>query len=167
MSWDIHGLFCRHARDIARSLRRGGLTNETAADLTQDTFVRFIASPPTMATGNHDPAAYLHRVSRNLRIDYQRRERLAKRAYLSYADFAEIIDPRPSTEAVVYGRERLSLVEAALAELPERQRKAFELHRIGEMTLAEVGEKLGMSTTTVWTLIRDAYEHLDERLAGK
>jgi RNA polymerase sigma-70 factor (ECF subfamily) len=167
MSWDIQKLFRRHAHDIARSLRRGGLTHETAADLTQDTFVRVIASPPATATETHNPVAYLHRVSRNLRIDHQRRERLENRAYLPYADFVAIVDPKPSTEAIVYGKERLSLVEAALAALPERQRKAFELHRIGEMTMAEVGERLGISTSTAWALIRDAYEHVDVRLAGK
>ncbi len=167
MSWDIQNLFLSHARDIARSLRRGGLSHETAADLTQDTFVRVLASSPGTEAETHNPVAYLHRVSRNLRIDHQRRERLANRAYLSYADFAEIVDPAPSAEAVVYGRERLALVEAALAELPERQRKAFELHRIGEMTMAEVGERLDLSTSSVWALIRDAYEHLDVRLIGK
>ena len=167
MSWNIQYLFRRHARDIARSLRRGGLTHETAADLTQDTFVRVIASPPRAATEAHNPVAYLHRVSRNLRIDHQRRERLANRAYLSYEDFAAIADPSPSAEAVVYGKERLALVEAALSELCARQRKAFELHRIGEMTMAEVGEQLNISTSTAWALIRDAYEHLDMRLAGK
>lgn len=167
MSWDIQSIFRRHAHGIARSLRRGGLSPETAADLTQDTFVRVLASPPAMGTANHNPVAYLHRISKNLRIDYQRRERLANRANLSYVDFANIADPAPSAEAIVYARERLALVEAALSELPERQRKSFELHRVGEMTLAQVGAELGISTTTAWALIRDAYEHLDLRLAGK
>lgn len=167
MSWDIQNLFLRHARDIARALRRGGLTRETAADLTQDTFVRVLSAPMAGHSETNNPAAYLHRIARNLRIDHQRRERLANRICLPYADFTGIVDPAPSAEAVLYGRERLLLVEAALAELPDRQRRAFELHRIGEMSMAEVGEKLGLSTTTVWALIRDAYEHLDLRLAGK
>lgn len=167
MSWDIQKLFRRHAGDIALSLRRGGLTHEAAADLTQDTFLRVLASPPARAGENHNPEAYLFRVSRNLRIDHQRRERRAKRIWLTDIDLSAIADPSPSPEAVVYGRERLMLVEAALAELPARQRVAFGLHRIGDMTVSQVGEKLGVSTGTAWSLIRDAYEHIDARLTGK
>ncbi|NPD17028.1 RNA polymerase sigma factor [Xinfangfangia sp. D13-10-4-6] len=167
MSWDIHNLFLRHARDIARSLRRGGLSHDTAADLTQDTFLRVLNAQPVPRSEAHNPAAYLYRISRNLRIDHQRKERLANRLFLSYADFTEIADPAPSAEAVVTGREQLAIVEAALADLPERQRTAFELHRLGEMTMAEVGKNLGLSTANVWALIRDAYDHLDQRLAGK
>jgi len=166
LSWDIQKLFRRHAKEIAKSLRRRGLSAETAADLTQDTFLRVLASPPSENAVIHNPAAYLHRVSRNLSIDHQRRERLLVRVDLSETDFAAIADPSPSAETVVYDRQRLALTEAALAELPERTRRAFELHRLGELTIAEVGKELGLSTTRTWVLIRDAYEHIDARLRG-
>ncbi|MGQ5720640.1 sigma factor [Pseudochrobactrum asaccharolyticum] len=44
--WDLHHLFKKHARDIRQALRRRGLPEETAADLTQDTFLRVLVSPP-------------------------------------------------------------------------------------------------------------------------
>ncbi|HWK38129.1 MAG TPA: sigma factor-like helix-turn-helix DNA-binding protein, partial [Hyphomicrobium sp.] len=47
-----------------------------------------------------------------------------------------------------------------LAELPEKTRRAFELHRLGEHTLAEVGEKIGLSTARTWALVHEAYRHL-------
>lgn len=166
LHWDLHQLFVRHARDINRFLRRRGHTAETAADLTQDTFVRMLTAQPGDAHFKHNPAAYLFRVSRNLSIDHARRERLLRRADLAEEDFAAIADPQPTAETLVYDRQRLALTQMALAELPERTRRAFELHRLGEMTIAQVAERLGLSTSRSWALIRDAYEHIDARLSG-
>ncbi|GGF78360.1 DNA-directed RNA polymerase sigma-70 factor [Azorhizobium oxalatiphilum] len=166
MSWDLHDLFVRHARDITAALRRRGLTEETAADLTQDTFVRVLVSPPGQTATTHNPAAYLFRVARNLCVDHKRRERVLPGVDLSPDDFSAIVDPAPSPEATLYSRQRLELTEAALAELPERTRRAFQMHRVEEMTLAEVAAELGLSTSRTWTLIRDAYEHIAARLTG-
>ncbi|MCB1392628.1 MULTISPECIES: RNA polymerase sigma factor [unclassified Nitrobacter] len=166
MKWDLHRLFVRHARDITAALRRRGLSEETAADITQDTFVKILVSPPGNAVTVHNPAAYLFRVARNLGIDHQRRERVLRRVDLSAEDFAAIIDPTPSAEVAVYDRQKLALTRAALAELPERTRIAFEMHRLDEMTIAEVAAELGLSTSRVWSLIRDAYDHIDARLTG-
>jgi len=166
MSWDLHSLFIRHARDITFALRRRGLNAETAADLTQDTFVRVLVSPPAKTVTRHNPAAYLFRVARNLGIDHQRRERTLVHVDMSPEDFAAIADPAPSPEAVVYDRQKLTLTKAVLAELPGRTRVAFEMHRIDEMTIAEVAAELGLSTSRTWSLIRDAYEHIDARLTG-
>ncbi|MCJ8055370.1 sigma-70 family RNA polymerase sigma factor [Shinella curvata] len=164
MSWDLSTLFRRHAKDIARTLHRRGLTVETAADLTQDTFVRLLVSPPKEAAGVNNPVAYLFRIARNLRIDHQRRERVLKMVDLSDDEFAEITDQSPNAETIVYDRQRLELTKAALAELPDRTRRAFELHRLGELTIAETAATIGLSSTTTWTLLRDAYEHIDARL---
>lgn len=166
MSWDFHKLFVRHARDITAALRRRGLSEETAADITQDTFVKVLVSPPGRSVTVHNPAAYLFRVARNLGIDHQRRERVLRRVDLSAEDFAAIIDPTPSPESAVYDRQKLVLTRAALAELPERTRIAFEMHRLDEMTIAEVAAELDLSTSRVWSLIRDAYDHIDARLTG-
>ncbi len=166
MTWDIQKLFRHHAKDITRSLRRGGLNAETADDITQDTFVRVLSKPPAATASKNNPAAYLFQVARNLRIDHERRERLVKWIELPALDLAAIVDPAPSPETTTYDRQRLELTLAALAELPERTRKAFEMHRMNEMTIAEVAAQLGLSVSRTWALIRDAYEHIDARIEG-
>ncbi|WP_112814279.1 sigma factor [Brucella pseudogrignonensis] len=72
MSWDIQELFRRHAKGIARSLRRRGLDPETAADLTQDTFVKVLASQPSNGTPGHNPKAYLYHVAGNFLCAFNR-----------------------------------------------------------------------------------------------
>ncbi|PZQ48167.1 MAG: RNA polymerase subunit sigma-24 [Rhodovulum sulfidophilum] len=164
--WDPRELFRGHAAGVARSLRRAGLSPETAEDLTQDAFLRVLlrapAAPGPGATFN--PVGYLYAVARNLRADHARRTRRDPRVALSEAAFANIADPAPGAETVVYDRQRLALVEAALAELPPRTRHAFEAHRLGERTIAEVAAELDLSVGRTWALIRDAYAHLRRRL---
>lgn len=162
MSWDFHDLFVRHAREINRFLRRRGHSAETAADITQDTFLRVLASPPGEARTNHNPKAYLYQVSRSLSVNHRRRESLIRTADLDEA--ATVADPAPTAEAVVYSRQCLARTRKALAELPERTRLAFEMHRLGERTIQEVADELNISTARAWVLIRNAYRHLLTRV---
>lgn len=164
MSWDIQNLFRRHARGIARSLHRRGINEDAAADLTQDTFLRVIAKRPADTTQNHNPKAYLYQAARNLGLNHQRREALIETVTLDNEEAANIADPAPSPEKVVYSRQCLVQTHQALSELPARTRQAFEMHRLGERTIAEVAEELGISTTRAWSLVRDAYRHLVGRV---
>ncbi len=164
MSWDIQNLFRNHAKGIARSLNRRGISEDVAADLTQDTFLRVIATPPANTAQNHNPKAYLYRVSRNLSINHQKREALIEKVTLDDQEAVNLADPAPSPEKIIFSRQCLVQTHQALSELPERTRQAFEMHRLGERTIAEVAEDLGISTTRAWSLIRDAYRHLIERV---
>jgi len=160
LTWDINNLFRRHARGMMRSLQRNGINHEAAADLTQDTFVRVLAKPPEQAAENHNPGAYLYRAAHNLGINYKRREALIQTVHLDHEEAIKSADPAPSPERIVYSRQCLVLTHQAMSELPARTRLAFEMHRLGERTIAEVAEELGISTTRAWSLIRDAYRHL-------
>lgn len=158
--WNIQKLFTRHAGEIDRFLRRRGHTPETAADLTQDTFLRVLATPPAENAPNANPRAYLFQVSRSLSSNHHRRERLLETADAAGEEAMRVPDPTPSPEAVIYSRQCLLQTKQALEELPDRTRRAFEMHRLGERTFAEVAQELGISTTRAWSLIREAYRHL-------
>lgn len=160
-SW-LQDLFDRHAREIERFLRRRGHTVETAADLTQDAFVRVLMTADEQEVGN--PRAYLHKVARNLSIDLERQERRKTQADLSEQEIAAIADPSPSPETIVSDRQRLALAQDFLTSLPERTRYAFEAHRMREKTIAEIADELGLSKTRTWTLIRKAYDELRARV---
>lgn len=164
MTWDFQTLFRLHAPAMTRALRRRGASAETAEDLTQDAFLRALKSGAAEAGGGRDPKAYLFQISRNLLVDHRRREIRAPLRHLDEGAFAALPDPSPLTEQQLYDRQRLARTEAALAELPPRTRRAFELHRLDGLTLAETAQAMGLSTTRVWTLVRDAYRHLRERL---
>lgn len=166
LSWDLNKLFKSHAGEIVRALRRRGVNAETAADITQDAFERVLALGPEDGAALHNPRAYLHQVSRNLSINHHRRERLVDMIELDATVSEQVADPAPNAERIVYDRQMLRLTATALAELPERTRVAFEMHRLGGHTLADVAQRVGLSTTRTWGLIRDAYRHLVLRTGG-
>jgi RNA polymerase sigma-70 factor (ECF subfamily) len=159
--WNLHRLFQNHARELNRFFRRRGHNAETAADLTQDTFVRVLTATPQ---ADNNPRAYLHQIARNLSIDLYRRERLFQQSHHAEDEWQRIADTTPTPEAVVYDRQRLAIIESALLELPEKTRVAFEMHRLDEKTIAEVASELGLSVSRTWTLIKRAYLHLRQRL---
>jgi RNA polymerase sigma-70 factor (ECF subfamily) len=166
VSWDFHKLFKEHAKEIARALRRRGLSEDAAADITQDTFLRVMTAAPKDGADVHNPRAYLHQVSRNLSINLQRRQQASPFVAADEETLVQVADLTPSPEATVHDRQRLKLIEAALKELPDRTRKAFELHRLDERTISDIAHELGISTTRAWTLIREAYRHIVMRTGG-
>ncbi|MFC3694353.1 RNA polymerase sigma factor [Chenggangzhangella methanolivorans] len=160
MRWDLSSLFRRHSKEIVRSLRRRGFDAEAAADLTQDAFLKVLASPPAAATGTDNPRAYLFEVSRTLGLNHRRREALLPVADLGEEALAQIADPFPCAETAVYSRQCLQQMAEALGELPEKTRRAFELHHLEGRTIAEVADELGLSNSRTWELIHRAYRHL-------
>ncbi|MCL2898741.1 RNA polymerase sigma factor [Brenneria tiliae] len=160
--WDLKRLFQKHSRDINRFLRKRGHRPDVAADLTQDVFLRILSAAPPERDDN--PLAYLRRVARNLSIDLYRREQLVEKGELPDEEYGGVADPAPNPETINHDRQRLAMAHRALMELPERTRRAFELYRLGDMTIAEVAAELDLSVSRTWSLIQHAYLHLRSRL---
>ncbi|HEE4993110.1 RNA polymerase sigma factor [Agrobacterium tumefaciens] len=160
--WDLKRLFQKHAQEIDRFLRKRGHQPDVASDLTQDVFLKLLTSSPPKHSEN--PRAYLHTIARNVSVDLYRREQIVQREDLSEEEYADIADPTPGPDKVVHHRQRLATVDRALSELPEKTRRAFELYRLGDMTISEVADELGLSVSRTWTLIRRAYLHLQASL---
>jgi RNA polymerase sigma factor (sigma-70 family) len=113
-----------------------------------------------------EPLGYLFRIVRNIALDH-RRQRVREGRYIiaPVNDAAETAPAdRPSPEAEILHREQLSIVEAALAELPERTRLAIEMHRLEGRKLREIADRLGISITLAHGLIAEGLEHCRRRL---
>jgi RNA polymerase sigma-70 factor (ECF subfamily) len=72
-------------------------------------------------------------------------------------------DVSSPSQHVVRQEELLKLAEG-LAELPEDQRRAIELHHLSGLTVAEVGDELGRTRAAVAGLLRRGLEGLRARL---
>lgn len=159
---DIKSLFVSHAREIERFLRRQGHNADAASDLTQDVFLRILAS--SSAERSVNPRAYLFQVARNLSVDLYRRDRCIGKPEPINDEELNAVEGAPGPHRIVNGQQRLQIVNQALAQLPLQTRQAFELHRMGNMTLNAVAEEMDISVSRCWTLIRQAYTHLRESL---
>jgi RNA polymerase sigma-70 factor (ECF subfamily) len=67
-------------------------------------------------------------------------------------DADEPEDDRPSALATLETRERLTALDAALAELPERQRQAVVLRHIEGLANPEIAEVMDISVEAVESL---------------
>lgn len=161
---DILGLFLAHREELHAYLTRKLRNADIAADLTQETFLRFAECRKTdggAAVGHQ--RSYLYRTAHNLAIDHLRREQRRKTESCESA-LAVAVDESPSPEDIVGGRDDLALVRAALMELPERTKQVFILTRMNGLTYAEAAERLRISDSSVQKHLAKAVKHVMQRL---
>lgn len=133
-----------------------------AEDVVQGALLRLTNAPP--GRRRRHPAAYLFRIVHNLAVDWARRRALESRSAATAEAAAVTPRPAPLPEEVAIQRNRLKVVEDALAELPERTRLAFEMYRLGGYTQQQVADALGISVRLVGMLLSDALTHCRDRL---
>jgi RNA polymerase sigma factor (sigma-70 family) len=135
-----------------------------AEDIVQDAYLRFSSVTEGAGTSIAHPVAYLYRTVRNLALNLIRRQ-ITEGTSPSGSDLLETMasaTPTPEHEALY--RDELRAMTLALAELPERTRRAFELHRLGGYTLQQVAATLGVSVGLAHQMVRDALSHCADRL---
>jgi RNA polymerase sigma factor (sigma-70 family) len=140
-----------------------------AEDLVQDLYLRVASLDPGERVEN--PSAYLYRLASNLMLDRLRSDRRASArdgAWLQGRRVemgGEEVADEPSAEQSVAARQRLSQVARAIADLPPKTRRAFELHKLEGLTQEETARALGVSRKTVEKQISAALQRLVARLA--
>lgn len=125
-----------------------------AEDVVQDAFLRYM--PLGVEGASASGAGYLYRIVRNLAIDTMRRSSMEAR-YLD-SDAVTWLEPagQASPEELALFEDQVRRVASTLSELPDKERLALEMHRFGEYTLAEIGERLGVSVATAHRMVRSA-----------
>jgi RNA polymerase sigma factor (sigma-70 family) len=155
---ELGEVFARHRTQLKRAAHRILGDPHLAEDAVHDAYLRAKETACTHAAVAQ-PLSYVHRVVRNLAIDRYRRSALESQLFEPEDGGALVAAPAARTpEAMAIDRQELTLVARALAELPERVRRVFELYRLEGRTQREIGAELGLSAATVNTLIREALE---------
>jgi len=163
MSADLDTLFREHSVELRRFAYRELRDSDRAADLVQDTFLRY-ASQPTGSAAIAQPRFFLWRILRNLLIDLRRLER-RRGAHLALEEFADYLaDPTPTIDRQLESRQQLARLRTALADLPENCRRALLLNRLDGLSHAEIAAQLSVSTSMVTKYIIQALRHCARRL---
>lgn len=131
-----------------------------AEDVVQEAYIRFVPARAAEAR-IEQPVAYLYRIVRNVALDWTRR--FAAEARRDEAGAAGVT-ATPSPEDTALFRDALRRVKAALSELPDPVRTAFEMHRLSGLTLQQIARQLGVSTATAGRWTHDALFHIARRL---
>ncbi|MBT2787095.1 RNA polymerase factor sigma-70 [Halomonas sp. ISL-106] len=138
---------------------------DQADDVVQDAYLKI--SEATTLFEVKQPISYVSRVVRNLAIDRCRRSAFESALFAKEEEGDNASYASHSPEVISIDRQALAQVVEALDELPERTRRAFELYRSGSHTQREVALQLGVSTTSVNFMIRDALTHCRRSLQGR
>ena len=152
----VHRLYVDHQGWLNGWLRRQLGCSQKAADLAQDTFVRVLTKDHGLEA-IREPRAYLHTIARGLLINHWRRRQI-EQAYLeAIALQPEAVAPSPEDQALVV--ETLMQVDAMLALLPGKVRRAFLLSQLHGMTYATIAVELGVSERMIKKYMAQAMLH--------
>lgn len=140
-----------------------GLMPSEADDITQDAFVQLFRFQNAGGWVNN-PRSWLFRTARNLAINLQKRERKTvsvsgEQQASTLAETHHIASP----EELYQRKERLRLMMAAIAQLPQRQRECLHLRAEG-LRYREIAEVLGITTSGVSESLRRAVLRLMNEL---
>lgn len=135
--------------DVLAYCRRHAPAGHEAADLAQETFLRFVRARGYCERGK--PIAYLMRIARSVCADASRARKLE----------TVILDFDVASESSALADESLAL-EAALARLPDDLREAVELRFGARLGVNEVAYALGISHFAARRRINAALKLLEE-----
>jgi RNA polymerase sigma factor (sigma-70 family) len=153
----VEHVLAQHGQQLWGFVRRLGLSDEEAGDVTQEALLRLWrecrdAGPPDR------PAAWAFRTAYRLAMD---RHRLRRRwiAFLG-GQTRSVLDASE-------GRDELLAVWAEVDLLPERQRQVLYLRYRADLSFEDIGKILGIDTSSARSSGSRGIASLRERLAGE
>lgn len=149
----------RHLPGIVAIARRMLRDDAEAEDVAQDAFLRLWRSASSLEVTDAGVRPWLRRVVSNLCID-----RVRGSAKVTVTDEVPEIPEAPRQLAVLEAEETRKRVDAALKELPERQRLALTLFHYEGMSQIEIGRVMGISEEAVESLLARARRYLKTAL---
>jgi RNA polymerase sigma-70 factor (ECF subfamily) len=152
MTGDVGQLFETYHESLVRMLWRRTGDRDRAEDIAQETFARAVVAPP------RNPRPWLFAVALNLvREDARKGLRQGRRLQLLKNEQ----EPAPAPDAVLERNEAVARVQAALAQLNERDREALLLKAEG-FNYDEIAETLGLAKGAIGTTLSRARRRLVE-----
>ena len=157
----------RYERPLFTFLLRLTRDRDKTEDLFQDTFLRVLKALPRYREKGKF-SSWLFRIANSVVIDAGRQARV-RRGQILY-DEQKVYGAEASTERPDLSVERSELmdqIEAALAMLPEKQRRVFLLRQHGDLRFKEIAQIMNEPLNTVLSQMRYAVAKLRKILRVK
>jgi RNA polymerase sigma-70 factor (ECF subfamily) len=161
------GAYLERRELLVRYFRARLNSQEAAEDLVQEIFIKvraYVGEPVA------NPGAFLYRMGTNLMLDAIKQRRRAERRDAEWRDAetdstaGEDISRTVPADEAVSARQRLTLVIAAVSELPAPMREAFRLHKLEGLSHAETAKAMGVSRSSVEKYIMTCLKLILERV---
>ncbi|WP_333879091.1 RNA polymerase sigma factor [Methylobacter sp.] len=155
---DVNRIFLDASSQLRQFLTRRVLCPETAADLTQEVYLRLPQMQASLVS-EVEVRAWLFRVASNLSIDHLRSQHRHAELLNQFCGNETEIDKAPSPYRAAVDRDRLKQVQNALEALPDQCAEALYLSRIEGYSHAEIAKQLGISKSLVEKHVARALNH--------
>lgn len=136
-----------------------------AEDVVQEAMLRLWRLAPDWRSGEAKVSTWLYRVVTNLCTD--RRRARVRRADPAGDEMPDVADGSPGVEARLIAADRAIALEAALAQLPDRQRQAVVLRHIEGLSNPEIAVVLDLGVEAVESLTARGKRSLAAILSGQ
>lgn len=152
-------------RVLAYSARLLGGDRAEAEDVAQETMLRLWHVAPQWRQGETKVTTWAYRVATNLCIDRQRSR--GRKRQMALDDAPEVADGAVGAEERLQDAGRMAALEAALADLPDRQRQAVVLRHLEGMTNPEIAAIMEIGVEAVESLTARGKRALAAILSGR
>ena len=160
-SQQLSHLYRRHWSRLCNYVRaQFGNGPPDPEDVAQQVFEKF--ADLKNAELVRSPKAFLNRMAHNVVISEKRRQATRRQHVESTQQEnlnAESYDLSP--ERVFIAEEQFSMVEQAIAQMPEKRRRILLLNRVHGLSYAEIARQLGVSATAIKKQMYRAISDLD------
>lgn len=163
----------RYLPQVFRAARGAGLDEEAAQDVTQSTFGTFIVGAPRFEGRSHVRTwlfGILYRKIAEVRRRLRRQQEVddIDRVFEQRSDASGswTRPPRP-VDSEVYASEVRREIEVCLDAVPDKQRMAFVLREVQQLTTEEICNTLEVTRTNLGVLLHRARNRLRECLEAR
>ena len=153
-------LYRRYQDRVYMYLRTRTESDEDAADLTQQVFLRALDSLSQYRPRRGSFAAWLFRIARNAAIDWQRRQRKT----VTWDLLPEALQPVADhdLEAGMLRREAAARLRTLFAELDADKQEILVLRFAAQLTIAEIAAIIGKSEAATQKMLLRTIQGLQE-----
>jgi len=139
---------------------------EDAMDITQEVMTR-VCQKASLYNGTAPLSAWIFRIARNLYLDSRRRRNF--KVHSESVEFSDSLEnsiqvKAPSPEQILLRKETFTRISKAIACLSARQQEVVRLRLLGELSLDEIADTVGLSSGGVKSTLHNALKNLRARL---
>lgn len=152
----------RHA--LARYLRQFSQSPDDIQDIVQETYLKVFCALRNAPERRESPEGLIYTTARNIAISRLRHQQVVTRAATAITVSEELRTDAKTLEQQTGRSEKLRELMRVVNTLPPKCRAVFVLRMIDGLSQREIGERLGISTSTVEKHLAKGLRHCKAEL---
>lgn len=149
----VTSAFLESAAFLKKFLARFLPVQQDIEDVAQEAYLRAYVAEQRQSI--EQPKAFLFRVAKNLALTRLSRKSRRITDYIEEAGESVVVDTSPASDEELEAQQCFGLYCEAVASLPEKCRQVFLLRKVHGLSHKEIGERLGLSISSVEKYLRE------------